>query len=687
MKGRLRSWVRRNRRGLLISFGVMVLVGSFAGWRTWEYIQNDPTFCTSCHLMDDHFNRWARSPHNEVNCHTCHPGDIASNLHQLWVQITDSPTEVKKHAVVPAEICGQCHLSGAAADRWPQVAATSGHRVHWVEQGIQCVECHAPAVHEFVPTDQMCAKCHPTQVVGLTAMQQLHCPKCHDFLANFGDNLVAGNDRCTECHGTPDERAVERRRPASPVPDVARTFGLGRDQRPPERWGGNGAGGPTATPWHGEVGCNGCHPVHDSAAQTLAADPVGGPTRVGRVVPCEDCHVEAAALEMPAAHECTACHQPHAVPAGEAACRDCHTEESAHMPQRDHHECVSCHTPHQPQEPASERCVECHADDQASATPVAAHRACDACHQPHEPGPPDGPACAVCHSVEARKVASGPAGHRTCDGCHTVHQPQEVEPCGGCHREQRLQAATAPAPHRDCANCHTNHGPTAATSAVCAQCHQKEALSARSQSPEHGRCIDCHAPHKPEIPAISRCGDCHRDEAGLVAAEPPKHQDCRTCHAWHEPKIAASGATCANCHTDHRPARGTGASHSDCASCHPAHRSSSPAPCVACHVREAPRPGKGGAHTDCASCHGPTHRLVDMDRTPCGTCHQDIKAAGLHAQLGHEACLDCHRTHPVDTGSADRCAQCHPPERIKNHPAAAQGVKVCQGCHAFRRGD
>ncbi|MEZ4474395.1 MAG: NapC/NirT family cytochrome c [bacterium] len=648
---RLRAFVKRHKKGLLITGAVLLVTGSFAGWKTWDYIQNDPNFCTSCHLMDDAFDRWKHSPHAQVNCHTCHPGDIASNLHQLWVQLTKQPKEVKKHAEVPAKICGQCHL--ADDDRWPQVAATSGHRVHWVEKKIECVECHAPAVHTFIPTDQMCARCHPTQVVGLTAMEQVHCAKCHDFLADSSRPLVAGEDRCMECHA-------------------------------------GSVGGPTAPVWHDQVGCIGCHPVHDGATGTVAADPAAGPTRdrEGRAVPCADCHTEEAALAMPAAHECQACHEPHAVPAGEAVCRDCHDEVASHLPERDHHACADCHTPHQPEIPAASQCVDCHGDDEtlAAATPIEAHRTCEACHRPHEAGPPDGPACATCHVDAARKVASAPAGHQQCEGCHGIHEPDSTRACTACHTAEAAAAKTAPVPHQNCRGCHANHGEPRSGVSPCGRCHQKEVASARTQAAAHGQCADCHSPHAPAIPPISGCARCHAEEAGLVAGEGKTHQDCRSCHPWHQKVIAATGSTCQSCHADHKATAAAGPTHRDCASCHPPHRAGKPAACEACHVRQAPRPGEPKPHQDCTSCHGPTHARVNVAKTPCDGCHTTIAEAGLHRTPGHDDCLDCHGTHPVDRPSADRCARCHPPEKIRDHPAAAQGVRTCQGCHTFAGG-
>ena len=58
-----------------ISLALLVLVlagGGRAGYRAYDYVENDPQFCDSCHLMDTAFRSWEESVHWDVNCHECH---------------------------------------------------------------------------------------------------------------------------------------------------------------------------------------------------------------------------------------------------------------------------------------------------------------------------------------------------------------------------------------------------------------------------------------------------------------------------------------------------------------------------------------------------------------------------------------------------------------------------------------
>lgn len=638
-------------RRLLLAGGIALAVGLVPAIMTWDYIQNDPDFCTSCHIMDDAYDRWADSPHAQVNCHTCHPGDLASNLHQLWVQLTDRPTEVKKHAVVPADICGQCHLGEDS--RWPVVGQTAGHALHYGEHGIECVECHAPAIHAFIPTDQMCQKCHPREVVGLSAMQRLHCGSCHAFLAAPERGIVPDDARCAECHGA-DGSA------------------------------------PRASAWHPDLDCAGCHPVHDDPAST-AADP-GVEHRQGRALPCTGCHADAAALDMPSGHGCADCHEPHGGGFEEAVCRDCHRPIAAQQPPRDHHACADCHPPHAPDVRPAERCADCHRDDEALAagTPVEAHRACESCHQPHEAGPPDGPACAPCHTKQTRQAAvAGIEAHRQCAGCHAVHAPESVRACGGCHPDQRQATAEAPRAHRNCATCHPLHGSPRAGIGPCRGCHVEQARIADRQPPEHGRCADCHPPHRPTRPTEAVCAECHPGQRAAVAAEPPAHQRCGTCHAWHAPGLRADDGTCAACHAAQaagRPGAPFGETHQSCGGCHPGHGTRAAHGCADCHVPAARAvSGAIAAHRDCESCHGSTHQPQAGDRRACVDCHGDPTGVGLHRLDAHRACVDCHGGHRPQIPGAAACTGCHPPEKIPRHPAAARGAQSCHGCHSFRR--
>lgn len=641
----MKVWVQRYRRALLFSGFAVAVVGSAVAWRTWDYIQNDPDFCTSCHVMDDAHGRWGRSGHKDINCHTCHPGDIKSNLHQLWVQVTQRPTEVKKHAVVPAKICGSCHLSDDA--RWKQVAATPGHRIHWGDHRIECVTCHAPAVHEFIPNDEMCAKCHANQMVALDAMAKNHCTSCHNFLVGTGKTLLPGAEQCGECHASE-----------------------------------TGQGPQLAPEWHPQIDCATCHPVHDPVSPALDR-----PDRDGRALPCADCHDDVEASGPPAHDECSSCHVPHARPDAEQGCRGCHEAIADVLPQRQHHACADCHEPHDVTIPAAERCDECHRDRESmrTATRITAHQRCESCHTPHEAAPPDAPVCAQCHKKEARAAgAASVAAHTRCTSCHAVHSPEQPRACGSCHGEQQAAARTAPKAHQDCVQCHRAHGEPRASVNSCLACHTKEALAARGGPPEHARCATCHDPHRPAVPTQATCNECHGRIRTAVDAEPKAHQDCITCHGWHQKSLAVPDTRCTNCHREQAAARKS--AHRDCATCHRPHDNLPPVGCADCHqaVVAGVRSARGD-HARCASCHGEVHGTAPAGNASCARCHEADARAGLHAVPQHGKCDDCHQAHPPRPPAAAVCTSCHPPASIRRHPPAAQGVTACQGCHNFRR--
>jgi nitrate/TMAO reductase-like tetraheme cytochrome c subunit len=652
---RLIDFARRPkvRRFLLFAGVASVIIGAPIAYKAHDYIQNDPSFCTSCHIMDDAFDRWSHSGHKDVNCHTCHPGDIASNLHQVWVTFTTDQKTVKKHAEVSPEICGQCHLSNDP--KWKQIAETAGHKLHYGQLGVQCVTCHAAEIHQFRPTDEMCKGCHYTQTVGLTAMQRNHCTSCHNFLAPASEGLRPSNEKCGECHAQ------------------------GLDGAPA-----------LATGWHEGVTCGDCHPVHDPR---FAANE-DAPTRDGAARPCVECHDDVpdptfvfggadlkgrprATTGLPGVgHDrCDSCHVPHSAVAPVERCRDCHADAAARLPVDGPHVCTDCHVAHEPDVDPRGRCDDCHRDTETLAreTPVAAHRDCTSCHEAHAPSAPRAPACATCHVDEARLArAGGPAAHQECAGCHKVHAPESPRRCANCHGEPT--AADAPPAHRDCDNCHKPHGSPLAGEAKCAECHAKPAQQAALGPPEHARCRDCHTAHDPRPVPKDTCGACH-----TVTADAP-HADCTSCHPRHDRRPPA--AICASCHED-KVHRGVPAGHADCTGCHAPHRVSPDGACANCHA--APVAGVRSAavaeHRECASCHGDAHGRA---KPSCADCHAAEVGGGLHAVEAHRDCAGCHGDHPPRPAPARVCLDCHDMDRIARHPPEARGVTTCSGCHNFR---
>jgi hypothetical protein len=658
----VRSWILRHKRLVLSTLVIGTLISSYVGWRAWDYTQNDPNFCTSCHLMDSAYDRWQESGHKDVNCHTCHPGDIASNLHQLWVTVTQAPRSVVKHAEVPAKICASCHLSGDPT--WEQVADTAGHALHYGQEKIECVECHAPKVHDFKPTDEMCMKCHEGQVVGLAPMEKLHCTSCHDYLGKVEDGLAPNADTCARCHTSKE----------------------GDDPVLLDRT------------WHRDFECATCHPVHDPVRLAAMSN---GPTKDGIAVTCTTCHDERVNQQLDPAREahdaCTDCHAPHGDQDVEPRCRACHEPVAEKLPAREHHACADCHRPHVEDFAPEEMCADCHREsgDIVAATTIEEHRQCEQCHAPHEPNKPDASACVDCHKPEHRAARRAPAAeHRACANCHKMHDPSQTTTCGGCHKEERNAARTSPKDHAKCASCHATHGASAITEAGCLSCHDDIAKAERKAPKEHQKCSTCHDVHDVKAPLHSDCGDCHTEQRAALANQPAEHKVCTSCHTWHDNKTPQS--TCASCHEG--PAgvikrlssavHVTNKEHRECGSCHQPHTEQKAATCSACHKPEAKAVARAKTpeHQACKSCHGDTTHAVRAAKAPitCGDCHKDVKSKALHSHKDHQVCLDCHGEHPVDVLPRAACDRCHEPKDIKNHPAEAKTAKECYGCHVFR---
>lgn len=291
-----RFWrrVRRTPKKITIPIAIVILIalsfGIYHGAQFYTYMQDDPDFCRSCHIMESAWDRWSTSEHRDVNCHSCHKQSQFASAMLVVDFIFGDFERVESHAVVSDEACEECHWSGNA--EWLQVAATAGHRVHAEEQNIACVKCHAVTVHRFEPPGPICNVCHEDKHIEITGMASMHCTSCHPYLAEQ-EQLLPQRKDCLACHQAMTELGVT--------------------------W-------PTDAPM--QYPCGDCHQPH------LQAEPI---------VVCLSCH-SVEGLHLAVAHgasSCQTCHKPHEWQITQReTCLTCHPGRAEHNAD---FLCSSCH--------------------------------------------------------------------------------------------------------------------------------------------------------------------------------------------------------------------------------------------------------------------------------------------------------------------------------------------------------
>ena len=128
----------------------------FGAVRAYRYIEDDPSFCRTCHTMQDAWDRWQAGEHRDVSCHSCHKNDPASSLRQVWEYVTRQPEEVHTRPSVDAETCAGCHTgedgSGLAK---ADLRHSAGGRT-------DCLLCHGQELHRVQPPawGKICESCH-----------------------------------------------------------------------------------------------------------------------------------------------------------------------------------------------------------------------------------------------------------------------------------------------------------------------------------------------------------------------------------------------------------------------------------------------------------------------------------------------------------------------------------------------
>ncbi len=278
-------------RNALLTALVLALAGAAAGFLKFKkFVDEDPRLCATCHTASPEFSLWLSGRHKSVACQKCHHSTPEQGVAMMRAFLAGKKPR-GQHADVQVGACAGCHLSHDP--KWPQIGGSRGHRVHYEEQKIACVKCHASSVHGFEPVSAACVECHGKHLVGLAGMSKLHCFACHEFLTTEAGLRPTRRD-CLRCHTAQGINA--------PMSDHGGAM---------------------------EMTCAACHKPHAPAGQTVAG--------------CTTCHtqMQKGGLHGRKGHAaCLDCHRPHTWTATAAGCVRCHGKAAAHAAGRG---CLECH--------------------------------------------------------------------------------------------------------------------------------------------------------------------------------------------------------------------------------------------------------------------------------------------------------------------------------------------------------
>ncbi len=189
---------------ILVAFLLLVIIigGGLAAFKMYDFTQNNPKFCVSCHLMQSAYDAWATSEHKDINCHECHQISIAEQNRLLLSFIFLRPKSVPdRHGktIVSWKFCVECHWeTNKKHPEAKKINKSPSHAKHYFMEQIECAKCHGYVTHKFIAEERFCVRCHEGKEVHGVGMEQLACLNCHtDRTKDYRPDRA----KCLFCHG------------------------------------------------------------------------------------------------------------------------------------------------------------------------------------------------------------------------------------------------------------------------------------------------------------------------------------------------------------------------------------------------------------------------------------------------------------------------------------------------------
>ena len=300
---------------IMVVLLVVLVGGSMAAYKMWDYKENNPAFCKSCHLMDDAFNAWAVSEHKNINCHECHHLTLIEQNELMISLILHNPKEVPaRHGkiIVPWKYCARCHWDGDEKyPNAPNISKSPGHAKHFFIEKVECSKCHGYKLHKFTVEPRFCVTCHPKNEK-VHGMEGMACLGCH---TDKTANLRPDRDKCLACHGSKEQR--------DHIAKLPQTLDMKHFQPTADEI--KKASKHTTFPADGamQFECSKCHNPHGKLKLDAGTDclpchrnikTIGKhPTHLDMGLKCLDCHIPhiwKVSKEMGKSKKCTKCHGP-----------------------------------------------------------------------------------------------------------------------------------------------------------------------------------------------------------------------------------------------------------------------------------------------------------------------------------------------------------------------------------------
>lgn len=185
----------------LAAFVTVAGLSGLVGYRYYQYTQENPQFCASCHLMKEAYSEWQKGKHRDIVCQRCHQLSILEKNRLLVAYVVKSsqPLQETHGREKPWKACKGCHTDDIAQGSISINRSYSyGHARHVFIQGVQCKACHKGSLHNFRPNETACQNCHKDKGVHGVGMEAFSCLKCHSF-AEKTPSMIP-KDRCIKCH-------------------------------------------------------------------------------------------------------------------------------------------------------------------------------------------------------------------------------------------------------------------------------------------------------------------------------------------------------------------------------------------------------------------------------------------------------------------------------------------------------